>query len=74
MLVSIEGHCDERGTEEYNIALGERRAEGVRKYYIARGVDASRIRTVSWGEESPVDIRHYEKAWARNRRVETLLK
>ena len=72
--VRIEGHCDERGTEEYNIALGERRAESVRKYYIAMGIDSSRIATLSWGEEKPADPRNNEAAWSRNRRAETLLR
>ncbi len=72
--VRVDGHCDERGTEEYNIALGERRAEGVRKYYVAMGVNNSRIEVLSWGEEKTVDPRHVEAAWSRNRRAETLLR
>ena len=72
--VKVDGHCDERGTEEYNIALGERRAEGVRKYYIAMGVDSLRIEVLSWGKEKPADPRHVEAAWSRNRRAETLLR
>ncbi len=72
--VRVEGHCDERGTEEYNIALGERRAEGVRKYYVALGVDDSRIMVLSWGEEKPSDPRHSEAAWSKNRKAETLLR
>ncbi len=72
--VKVEGHCDERGTEEYNIALGERRAEGVRKYYVALGVEDSRIAVLSWGEEKPADPRHSEAAWSKNRKAETLLR
>jgi peptidoglycan-associated lipoprotein len=68
MNVTIEGHCDERGTEEYNLALGERRAEAVRKALIAAGVPASRLKTISYGEERPVDPGHNEEAWAKNRR------
>ena len=70
--ILLEGHCDERGTEEYNIALGERRAERVKKYYKALGIDSTRIETISWGEEKPVDTRNSEAAWSKNRRVETL--
>lgn len=72
--VRVDGHCDERGTEEYNIALGEKRAEGVRKYYVAMGINNSRIEVLSWGEEKPADPRHVEAAWSRNRRAETLLR
>lgn len=66
--VLIEGHCDERGTEEYNMALGERRAERVRSYLESLGVSNSRMRTVSYGEMRPKDNRHDEEAWAMNRR------
>lgn len=69
--VVLEGHCDERGTIEYNLALGQRRANSVRSYMASLGVDASRVRTVSYGEERPVDNGHNEAAWARNRRAET---
>jgi len=68
----IEGHCDERGTEKYNLALGERRALSAREYLIKLGVSASRIRTISYGEERPVDPGHNEEAWAKNRRAEFL--
>jgi len=68
--VLIEGHCDERGTIEYNLALGERRALAVRNYLINLGVDANRLATISYGEEKPVDNRHNEEAWAKNRRAE----
>jgi peptidoglycan-associated lipoprotein len=64
----VEGHCDERGTEQYNLALGDRRANIVKEYLATLGVDASRIRTVSYGEERPFDPGHDESAWAKNRR------
>ncbi len=64
----IEGHCDERGTEQYNLALGDRRANSAKEYMVALGVDAARIRTVSYGEERPFDPGHDEAAWAKNRR------
>ena len=67
--VSIEGHCDERGTADYNLALGQRRAEIVRQYLVEKGVLASTLETVSMGEEEPVDAGHDENAWAKNRRV-----
>ncbi|MDE0179549.1 MAG: OmpA family protein, partial [Gammaproteobacteria bacterium] len=68
--VNIEGHCDERGTREYNLALGERRSEAVRRYLISAGVRSTQIETVSFGEERPVDPGHDESAWAKNRRAE----
>jgi len=68
MRVTIEGHCDERGTNEYNLALGQRRAEAVRRALVAAGVSASQLSTVSYGEERPVDPGHDEAAWAKNRR------
>ena len=67
--VQIEGHCDERGTREYNLALGERRSEAVRRYLISAGVRATQVETVSYGEERPVDPGHDENAWAQNRRA-----
>lgn len=67
--VQIEGHCDERGTREYNLALGERRSEAVRRYLISSGVRSTQIETVSYGEERPVDPGHDESAWAQNRRA-----
>ena len=70
--VLVEGHCDERGTKEYNIALGEKRAESVKKYYTALGIDNAKIEVLSWGEERPQDSGHNETAWAKNRRAETL--
>jgi len=68
--VLIEGHCDERGTIEYNLALGERRALAARNYLINLGIDPNRIATISWGEERPADPGHNEEAWAKNRRDE----
>lgn len=68
--VLIEGHCDERDTAEYNMALGDRRAHAVRRYLIDLGVESSRLRTISYGEERPADPGHGEAAWARNRRAD----
>jgi peptidoglycan-associated lipoprotein len=69
----IEGHCDERGTEQYNLALGDRRANQAKEYLVTLGVDAARIRTVSYGEERPFDPGHDESAWAKNRRDHLVL-
>ncbi len=66
--IRIEGNCDERGTEEYNLALGEKRALAAKSYLEAKGVDAKRIDTVSYGESQPLDPAHTEQAWAKNRR------
>ena len=66
--VLIEGNCDERGTTEYNLALGERRAKEAMKYLVELGVDAKRIKTISYGKERPWDPGHDEEAWAKNRR------
>lgn len=71
--VRIEGYCDERGTEGYNLALGERRALALREALIAAGVDANRIDTISYGEEHPADPAHDEIAWSKNRRGEFIL-
>ena len=68
--ILLEGHCDERGSREYNIGLGERRAHAVRRAMLVQGVSASQIRTISYGEERPAVPGHNESAWARNRRVE----
>ena len=68
-VLTIEGHCDERGTPEYNLALGERRAVAARTYLVALGVAADRLRTVSYGKEFPFDPGHDEPAWAKNRRA-----
>ena len=67
--VTIEGHCDERGTAEYNLALGERRATAARAYLVSLGIPADRLRTVSYGKEFPFDPGHDEAAFARNRRA-----
>jgi peptidoglycan-associated lipoprotein len=67
---TIQGHCDERGTEEYNLALGERRARAARKFLQDAGVSSSRMNVVSYGETRPADGRSSEDAWSRNRRAE----
>ncbi len=67
--ITIEGHCDERGTAEYNLALGERRAIAARNYLVSLGIPADRIRTVSYGKEFPFDPGHTEEAWSKNRRA-----
>ncbi len=72
LKVVVEGNCDERGTVEYNLALGERRAKVVQEYYVSAGVDKSRIRIISYGKERPLDPGHNEEAWAKNRRGETV--
>ena len=66
--VTIEGHCDERGTNEYNLALGDRRAESAKSFLIDLGIEPSRLTTISYGEERPVDPRNMEEAWDKNRR------
>lgn len=71
VTVTVEGHCDERGTREYNLALGERRANAVKNYLVALGVDASRIATISYGKERPEALGHNEAAWSQNRRSVT---
>lgn len=71
---TIEGHCDERGTDAYNMALGERRAQAAKDFLVNMGVDASRLNTISYGEERPVDMGHNEEAWAKNRRAHFDLK
>ena len=70
LSVSVKGHTDERGSREYNLALGERRAEAVKNALIAEGVNPARITVVSYGEDSPVDEAHDESAWGKNRRAE----
>jgi len=72
--IVAEGYCDERGTAEYNMALGERRAQEAKQYLVNLGINASRIETVSYGEEKPADAGHSEAAWAMNRRAQFLLK
>ena len=73
MKIQIEGHCDERGTTEYNLALGERRASSTKKYLNALGIAADRISIISYGEEKPFDSAHNEEAWAKNRRAHTII-
>ena len=70
VIIQIEGHCDERGTNEYNIVLGERRALATREHLMRLGVSGDRMITISYGEEDPVDPGHNETAWAKNRRCE----
>jgi peptidoglycan-associated lipoprotein len=71
--VTVEGHCDERGTREYNLALGEKRANSVKNYLIALGVDASRINTISYGKERPAVMGSNPSAWSQNRRGVTIV-
>jgi peptidoglycan-associated lipoprotein len=70
--VTIEGHCDERGTRDYNLALGERRANSAKNYLASLGIDSSRITTVSYGKERPAELGSDEAAWAKNRRAVTV--
>ena len=70
---TIEGHCDERGTREYNLALGERRANAAKNYLVSLGVPADRLSTVSYGKERPIAVGSNEDAWARNRRAVTVV-
>jgi peptidoglycan-associated lipoprotein len=70
---TVEGHCDERGTREYNLALGERRANAAKNYLVSLGVPANRITTVSYGKERPVALGSNEQAWSRNRRAVTIV-
>ena len=72
-VVQIEGHCDERGSIEYNLALGERRAQSVKNYLVQLGIDAARLSTISYGEEKPAAEGHDEAAWTKNRRAEFTL-
>ncbi|MFH2064045.1 MAG: peptidoglycan-associated lipoprotein Pal [Pseudomonadota bacterium] len=67
--VLLEGHCDDRGTTEYNLALGDRRANSAKTFLVDMGIESSRLRTISYGEEMPVDPGKNEEAWAKNRRV-----
>ena len=71
--IALEGHADERGTREYNLALGERRANAAKEYLVSLGVDAARIKTISFGKERPVALGHNEAAWAQNRRSVTVV-
>ncbi len=70
LKIRIGGHCDERGSDEYNLALGNRRAQSAKQYLVSHGIDASRIETQSWGEERPLVDGHDENAWSQNRRDE----
>jgi peptidoglycan-associated lipoprotein len=70
LRIRIGGHCDERGSDEYNLALGNRRAQAAKQYLVSHGIDASRIETQSWGEERPLVDGHDESAWSQNRRDE----
>jgi peptidoglycan-associated lipoprotein len=71
--IQIEGHCDEKGTVEYNLALGERRANSTKKYLTSLGISPDRISTISYGKERPADPGHNEEAWAKNRRAHTII-
>jgi peptidoglycan-associated lipoprotein len=71
--ISLEGHCDERGTREYNLALGDRRANAAKNYLASRGVNPSRISTISYGKERPIALGSDEAAWAQNRRAVTIV-
>ncbi|MGQ9637883.1 MAG: peptidoglycan-associated lipoprotein Pal [Thermodesulfobacteriota bacterium] len=73
LKIQIEGHCDERGTEAYNLALGERRATSTKNYLISLGISPDRITTISYGEERPLDPGHNEEAWAKNRRAQFII-
>ena len=71
--IQIEGHCDERGTVEYNLALGERRASSTKNYLVSLGISADRLSTISYGKERPLDPGHNEEAWTKNRRAHTVI-
>ena len=73
ITVTVEGHCDERGTREYNLALGERRATSAKNYLVALGVDPNRVQTISYGKERPAVLGSDETAWAQNRRDVTVI-
>ena len=73
LMIVIEGHADERGTREYNLALGDRRATAVRDYLVAKGINSARVRTVSYGKERPAVSGSTEAAWTKNRRAATVL-
>ncbi len=68
LKVQIEGHCDERGSVQYNLALGEKRAQSIKDYLVASGVEPNRITTISFGKERPISLNHDEVAWSKNRR------
>jgi len=73
VVVTIEGHCDERGTKAFNLALGERRAESIKKFMVAHGIDSTRVYTISFGKERPEFYGHNSTAWAKNRRAVTVV-
>jgi peptidoglycan-associated lipoprotein len=73
LKVKIAGNCDERGTTEYNLALGERRAKAALDYIVSQGINSARVSTISYGKEKPADPNHNEEAWAKNRRDEFVL-
>lgn len=73
IAVRVEGHCDERGSNEYNIALGQRRADSVKRYLVDYGIPESRVTTISYGEERPATDGHDEAAWSQNRRAEFVI-
>ena len=74
LRITVEGHCDERGTREYNLALGERRASAARDYLVAQGIDGARIRTISYGKERPEVVGSNESAWSKNRRAVSVIR
>ena len=71
--VVLEGHCDERGTREYNLALGERRANAVKDFLVAMGISPNRIKVISYGKERPAALGHNEASWKQNRRAVTVI-
>lgn len=73
VTITLEGHADERGTREYNLALGERRANAAKEYLVSLGVDAMRVKTISYGKERPVALGHNDASWAQNRRAVTVV-
>jgi peptidoglycan-associated lipoprotein len=73
VTITIEGHCDDRGTDTYNLALGQRRAESVKKFLVDRGISSNRLDTVSYGERHPIALDRNEAAWAKNRRAEIVV-
>jgi len=73
VTVTVEGHCDERGTEAYNIALGERRAESVKNFLVDMGISANRLNTISYGEERPIAMGQDEASWGKNRRAQFMV-
>ena len=73
IMITIEGHCDDRGTDAYNTALGERRAESVKNFLVDLGIDTNRLNTVSYGEKQPIAMGHNEASWTKNRRAQFLI-